>query len=33
MDQAKTLFSQLRKNQRIKMDILSSKGKLIKVYL
>lgn len=33
IDQAKALFSQFHENQRIKLDILSPKGELIKVYL
>ncbi|WP_353159229.1 trypsin-like peptidase domain-containing protein [Myroides odoratus] len=33
IDEAKTLFSQINENQRIKLDILSPKGELIKVYL
>lgn len=33
IDQAKALFSQFNENQRIKLDILSPKGELIKVYL
>lgn len=33
MDQAKELFNQFQENQRLKLDILSPKGELIKVYL
>lgn len=33
IDQAKELFNQFQENQRLKLDILSPKGELIKVYL